>query len=358
MNALGISWQFPWRLWLLAVLSLMVLFFALAQRLRRRRLEGFAQAALLAKLAPGVWSRSELLRDLLRIGVLAALIVALAGPRYGFHWEKVRREGIDLLIALDTSNSMLARDIKPSRLERAKLAVLDLLSLLEGDRIGLVAFAGTAFLYCPLTLDYGAFIEALRAVQAGIIPRGGTSLARAIEKATEGFAGRQGRRAALVLITDGEDHEGDARQAAARAAEMGIRIFVVGMGTEEGELIPLPGKEGEGGFLKDREGKVVKTRLGRETLEKVAEAGGGVYVQASEGAAGLDEIFRQHIAKMGKAEVESSIAKRHEQRFQIPLAVALALLLIEVVAVDLCGLRLLARKANWGRSWRPKWTAN
>jgi len=336
----------------------MILFFAWTGRLRRRRLEGFAQAALLAKLAPGVWSRSELLRDLLRVGALAALIVALAGPRYGFHWEKVRREGIDLLIALDTSNSMLARDIKPSRLERAKLAVLDLLSLLKGDRIGLVVFAGTAFLYCPLTLDYGAFTEALRAVEVGIIPRGGTSLARAIEKAAEGFAGRQGRRAALVLITDGEDHEGDAQQAAARAAEMGIRIFVVGMGTEEGELIALPGKGGQERFLKDREGKVVKTRLDRATLEKVAEAGGGVYLQASEGAVGLDEVFREHIAKMEKAEVESSIAQRHEQRFQIALAVALALLAIEAVAVDLRGLRLLARKANWARSWRPKWRAN
>src|SRR5262249_37293169 len=166
-------------------------------------------------------------------------------------WEQVRREGVDLVIALDTSRSMLATDVKPDRIGRAKLAVRDLVAEARGDRLGLVAFAGSAFLQCPLTLDRGAFLESLDAVQVGIIPRGGTALAAAIDTSLDAFEGRQGNHQAIVLITDGESHEGDLDKAVARAKERGVRIFTVGIGTPEGELIP-----GEaGGFFKGPRGQ-------------------------------------------------------------------------------------------------------
>ena len=187
----------------------------------------------------------------------AFLVFALAGPMWGFRWEQVRREGIDLVIALDTSRSMLATDVKPNRLARAKLAVRDLVAEARGDRLALVPFAGSAFLECPLTLDTGAFLEALDAIEVGIIPRGGTALPAAIDQSLDAFEGRQANHQAIVLITDGESHEGDLDAAVGRAKERGVRIFSVGIGTTEGELIPADG----GSFVKDRKGQVVKSRL-------------------------------------------------------------------------------------------------
>src|SRR5262249_9170053 len=163
------------------------------------------------------------------------------------------------------SRSMLATDVKPNRLGRAKLAIQDLVAELHGDRIALVAFAGTAFTECPLTLDYGAFKQSLDAIDVGIIPRGGTSLSAAIDTSLQAFEGKQGKHQALVLITDGEDNEGHAKDAAKRAAERGVKVYTIGIGTPEGELIPSE----SGGFVKDRKGQVVKSRLDEETLKAI-----------------------------------------------------------------------------------------
>src|SRR5262249_25869715 len=193
------------------------------------------------------------------------LVLALAGPMWGFRWEQVKREGIDLVVALDTSRSMLATDVKPNRLTRAKLAVRDLVTEARGDRLALVPFAGTAFLQCPVTLDTGAFLQSLDAVEVGIIPRGGTALAAAIDTSLDAFEGREGSHQAIVLLTDGESHEGDLDAALGRAKERGVRIFTVGIGTTEGELVP-----GEGGaFFKDRKGQAVRSRLDEATLRRM-----------------------------------------------------------------------------------------
>ena len=337
-------------LWALLAIPLLAVFLVVARRRRVRALEAFAEAGLLPRLAPDVAPRRRLLRDGLRLGALLATIVALAGPRWGFHWHEVRREGVDLVVALDTSKSMLAVDVKPNRLERAKLAVLDLLRLLKGDRVGLVAFAGTAFLQCPLTLDYDAFAQSLAAVDVGIIPRGGTAIGRAIDTAIAAFEGRQGKHAALILITDGENQEGEVEAAVARAAEHDVKIFTVGIGTVEGELIPVAPAQGQSGFLKDRDGMVVKSRLDEGVLRMIAEKTGGAYVRASGGALGLDGLFRDHIETMERRDLESSIERRFEDRFQVPLFLALLLLCAEALVGD--------RAASWRiprpRAWRPR----
>ncbi len=341
-------WREAMALWGLVAIPLLWAFLVWMQRRRQRMLQAFAEAPLLPRLAPDVAPRRRALRDGLRLGALAACVVALAGPRWGFHWEEVRRHGVDLVVALDTSRSMLAVDVKPNRLERAKLAVLDLLRLLEGDRVALVAFAGTAFLQCPLTLDYDAFAQSLAAVDVGSIPRGGTSVARAIDAGVEAFEGRQGTHGALILSTDGESHEGDLAKALGRAKELDVRIFTVGVGTVEGELIPL-GDAGDGpGFLKDRQGRVVKSRLDATTLERIAEETGGAYVRAGGASLGLDELFREHIAPMERREIESAIERRYEDRFQVPLAVALLLLATEMLVADRgIAWRVRARRSRW-----------
>ncbi len=320
------AWRQVNLLWLLiAVAAFAVFLFGAAAR-RRRALEGFAEARLLDRLVIGLSSRRRAWAALLRSATLALVVAAAAGPLWGFHWEEVHREGIDLVIALDTSRSMLAGDVKPNRIERAKLAILDLVGRLQGDRVGLVAFAGTGFLECPLTLDYAAFERSLRATQVGIIPRGGTAVARAIETSLAALESRQGKHEAIVLITDGEDHEGDPEAAAKLAAERGVKVYTVGIGTTEGELIPTGA---QAGYVKDRGGQVVKSRLEEGVLEKVALATGGAYVRGIGESLGLDELFDQHIAKMERRTVGSGLERRFEQRFQIPLVLALLLLVIE-----------------------------
>jgi Ca-activated chloride channel family protein len=208
--------------------------------------------------------------------------LVLAGPKWGFQWQEMKREGLDIIVALDTSRSMLATDVKPNRLERAKYAVMDLVPLLRGDRIGLVAFAGTAFLECPLTLDYAAFERSLRSIEVGIIPRGGTAIARALETSLDAFEARQGKYEAIILITDGENTEGDVKEAAQRAVELGVKARSAS--ARRGDLLPL-----KDGFVKDRSGQVVKSRLNEESLKDIALTTGTVEARAS---LGLDQVFR------------------------------------------------------------------
>jgi Ca-activated chloride channel family protein len=312
------------------LLPLLIMFYIWAFRSKRKALETFAQRHLVPVLTSTVNWRSQKLKAAVTILAACFLIFALIGPRWGFQWREVKRQGIDIIVAIDTSRSMLAQDVKPSRLERSKLAVEDLLDLLQGDRIGLIAFSGTSFLQCPLTLDYSAFSMALDAVNTELIPRGGTSISRAIKTATTAFEGKAKKYKALILITDGEDHEGDPVKAAEEAAEQGIRIFCVGVGTREGELIPVMDERGSMGFLKDRRGQVVKSRLDETTLQKIALNTGGGYIRASGTEYGLDIIYNEKIAAMEKKDLESKLQRRYEERYQIPVAIALGLLCLEV----------------------------
>ncbi len=327
------TWRAPALLWCLVLVPAAAAFLIDALRRRRRALERFAEARLLPTIVPGFDPRRQRWRAALIVLALACLAVALAGPKWGFHWEEVHREGVDIVIALDTSRSMLAEDVKPNRLERAKLAIEDLVKQLRGDRVGLVAFAGTAFVQCPLTLDHLAFLESLRAVKVGIIPKGGTALAEAISVAIEAFEGHQGKHQALILITDGEDHEGRVEDAAKQASERGIKIFTVGIGTPDGELIPVT-EHGQQSFVKDRRGQVVKSRLDDATLQQIATTTGGVYVHAAGPTLGLDTVYNDYIGKMDKRELQSSMERRFEDRYQIPLLLALLLLALEPLLGD------------------------
>jgi Ca-activated chloride channel family protein len=335
-------WRDSMALAALLLVPATVAFFWWAFRERDRALATFVEAALLPAVVPDLDRRRRRMRAGLLTAAVAAFALALAGPMWGFHWEEVRREGIDLVVAFDTSKSMLATDVTPNRLARAKLAVQDLLAELEGDRIGLVAFAGTAFVQCPLTLDRNAFRESLEAVEVGLIPRGGTNLTAALESGLAAFEGHQGRHQALVLITDGEDHEGKLDDVIAAASKRGVKIFTVGIGTAEGELIPTAG----GGFLKDRKGQVVKSRLGEDTLKKLALDTGGVYLHAAGADLGLAGLYRDHIATMEKRDLESTLQRRYEHRYQLPLLLGLVLLVVE----QLLGERRLERAAwRWRR---------
>lgn len=340
-----IAWRDPLALAALALVPAAALFFWWAFRERERALATFVEAALLPTVVPDLDRRRRRVRAGLAAGAIGALVLALAGPMWGFHWEEVRREGIDLVVALDTSKSMLATDVAPNRLARAKLAVQDLLAELEGDRIGLVAFAGSAFVQCPLTLDRNAFRESLAAVEVGLIPRGGTNLTEALDTGLRAFEGTQGRHQALVLITDGEDHEGSLDDAVKRVAERGVKVFTVGIGTADGELIPGEG----GGYLKDRRGQVVKSRLGEETLEKIAIDTGGVYLHAAGADLGLAGLYRDHVATMEKRRLASTLERRYQHRFQIPLAVALGLLVAEALVGDRRAERRAVGRWRWRR---------
>jgi Ca-activated chloride channel homolog len=320
-----ILWRNAIDLLALGLVPALALFLVWAGRRRARALAAFVAAALLSAVAPDVDPRRRTLRAALVVVAAALLVVAIAGPMWGFRWQEVKREGIDLIIALDTSRSMLATDVKPTRLGRAKLALQELLGELHGDRVGLVAFAGTAFVQCPLTLDYGAFVQSLDAVDVGLIPKGGTALAAAIDTALGAFEGRQGGQQALLLITDGEDHDGKVSEAAKRAAERGIKIYTVGFGTMDGELIPLE----SGGFVKDRGGQVVKSRLDEKTLQEIATDTGGVYLHAAGASLGLGDLYRDQISGLEKRELASTLERRYEHRYQLPLGAAFLLLLVE-----------------------------
>lgn len=297
--------------------------------LRQKILQRFAQGHLLADLVPSLNHGRLFWKNIFLMGVFIFAVLALARPRWGFQWEEVNRQGLDILIAVDTSRSMLASDVKPNRLERTKLAVKDLIKKLKGDRIGLIAFAGDAFMMCPLTVDYDGFMLSLNDLDVRTVPRGGTNLSRAIEEAVRGYDNTRNPYKAIILVTDGDNLEGDALAMARKAGDKGIKIYCIGIGTVEGELIQLVQESGETGFLKDNDGNFVKSRLNENLLQQIALATGGVYARSGGAEFGLDFIYEHELVKLEKREIEQKMKKRYHERFQIPLAVAFVLLLIE-----------------------------
>ncbi|NQT23185.1 MAG: VWA domain-containing protein [Candidatus Omnitrophica bacterium] len=305
------------------------LFYLWAYKQRQKAMEHFADKNLLKELTASFDIKRRQIKISLFSLALFFSIFALMRPQWGFRWEEVERKALDILIAIDTSKSMLAQDVKPNRLERSKLAVKDLMRRLKGDRIGLIAFAGRSFLQCPLTSDYSGFMLALNDLSISTIPRGGTSLSEAIYLAIKIYEGQGEQEKVLVIITDGEYHEGNPLKAAETAKENGIKIFTIGIGTEEGELIPVFNEYGDSTYLTDKEGNFVKSRLSEDVLQKIALSTGGIYVRATGAEFGLDLIYQKKLSKMEKKEMEGKMRKRYEERFQIPLVFALFLLLLE-----------------------------
>lgn len=268
-----------------------------------------------------------------RSGLLFSAL-ALAQPRWGFEWHEVKRRGVDVFVLLDVSKSMLTEDVRPNRLTQAKFACEDLLNKLEGDRIGLIAFAGTAFVQCPLTIDYEAFRLTLKDASPGVIPRGGTAIGAAIRTALEAFEAGEGRDRAIVLITDGEETEGDVVAAAEEAAKAGVHVYAIGVGTTDGELIPVREDGRAMEFVKDRAGQVVKSRLDEATLKQLALKTAGIYVRSAAGDFGMDTVYEKGIGQLQKKEAESKLQKHYFERFQWPLGIGLTFLVLEAFVSD------------------------
>ena len=267
-------------------------------------------------------------RTMLTLLGLLFMVLAMAQPKWGFEWEDLKQEGVDIIVAVDVSQSMLAADIKPSRLERARHEVSDLLNLLDGDRIGLVAFAGTSFLQCPLTLDYQAAGIFLDALEPDLIPIQGTSISHALRTAIEAFSRVEKKSKAIILITDGEDHGGNLEEVSRLALEEGVKIFVIGIGQETGA--PIPSAEPGRGFKKDSSGELVLSKFNEPLLQKIAVQSGGTYVRSVIGDMDLQKIYLEDIKQtVATKELRTSRRKRWQERFQWMLALALLCLTAE-----------------------------
>lgn len=313
--------------WLVPVLAV---FCFLALRREKAAMEKFAEKELLPRVAPYYDVKKRRFKMLLSIGAAAFIIFALARPQWGFYWKDDKGRGLDIVIAIDTSKSMLAVDMEPNRLTFAKEEVADFVKGLKGDRVGLIAFSGGAFLQCPLTPDHRGFLLTLKDLNIDTIPRGGTSIPAAIDEAVRSYKGAETDNKILVVITDGENTEGDIDKAVEKAGKEGVTVSCIGIGTPQGENIPVIDDNGRKTLLKDKDGKVVKSRLMEDTLKSVAERTGGIYVRAAGSDLGLAKIYEQRLSKLEKKETKEKKVKAYKERFQVPLALALLFLVYEL----------------------------
>ncbi len=280
---------------------------------------------------------------------LALAIVSLARPQWGYIYEDVKRKGLDLLFAVDTSRSMLSNDVQPNRLERVKLAAQDLVNQLQGDRVGLIAFAGRAFLQAPLTIDYEAEVESINDLDTKTIPEGGTNISEAINLALNTFGKSAAGNRALIIFTDGEELSGDAAKVAKAAAEAGVRIFTVGVGTPQGSLIPVQSDDGGTAFVKDSAGQVVKSKLDEKRLREIAQATGGFYLHLDDGPRTMSQLYAQGLATMKAADIDARLGRRPIERYEWPLGAAMLALTMSVLIGERKRVRVRARVPQWSK---------
>ena len=326
----GLSFAQPWWLALgLLVCVTVALFYRKFDRRRDADLAKLAHPRFLPLLFRGDSPQRRRFKRALWLSTVFLLFTALSRPQWGEEYREVKRRGIDLLFALDTSHSMLADDLSPNRLDRARMGILDFIDRLEGDRVGLIPFAGSAYALCPLTLDYDAFRESLQVVNTQMIPHQGTDLASAIREAERMFQQNQNNQRILVLITDGEDLQGDVLEAAKKAHDQGMVIHTVGVGDAAGSTIPIQYQNGRRDYMRDAKGEVVRTRLDETTLKKIAEISQGLYVPLGRGAEGLNAIYQEKLRLMPKTDVNQRLEKIPLERFSWPLALAVLLWLVD-----------------------------
>src|SRR5256714_493902 len=325
------SFGAPQWLWGLFLIPLLIALFVRSEQRGLKRLQEFVSARLLPQLAGTVNRPRRILRFALQLLGLALVIVSLAQPRWGYTFEDVKRKGLDLLIAVDTSRSMLSNDVQPNRLDRVKLAIQDLIGQLQGDRVGLIAFAGRAFLQAPLTIDYDAVVEAVNDLDTKTIPEGGTNISSAITLATQSFGKSAMGNRALVIFTDGEELSGDAVKSAKEAGDAGVRIFTVGVGTPQGSLIPVTGDDGPTSFVKDSSGQVVKSKLDDKRLREIAQTTGGFYLHLENGPRTMQQVQSEGLLKMQAAEMDVRLSRRPIERYEWPLGGALIALALSIL---------------------------
>ena len=312
-------------LWLLLAIPVLVALHIWITRRKRQQLQLFGDPELMVELMPNASRIRPHVKFALMLTALALLIIGIARPQYGTKEQTVKRQGIEVMIALDISNSMLAEDVAPNRLERAKQMLSKLVDQMVDDKLGLVVFAGDAFTQIPITCDYVSAKMYLQSITPDIIPAQGTAIGKAITTCVSSFGTEDTEKSrAIILITDGENHEDNAQEAAKMAKEKGIHVFVVGIGKPEGSPIP----DGRGGFKKDRQGTVVVSRLSEEMCQEVAAAGGGMYVRADNSNTATRALEKE-IDKLGKQEIETKVYSDYNEQYQSFIFIALLLLIID-----------------------------
>jgi Ca-activated chloride channel family protein len=347
--------EHPQILWLLLVIPPAVtLFFWWASRQRQKLLEQFIQTRLLSALTVGISTMRQKIRFGCLVFAVALLVITLARPQHGFDLQEVEQRGLDIVVAVDTSKSMLATDIAPNRLARARLAALELMQKAGTDRMGLVAFAGDAFLECPLTIDNTAFQQGVQALDVNSIPQGGTAIAAAINTALTAFK-ENNHHKVLVLFTDGEDNDTGALEAAQDAAKAGLKIFTIGIGTAAGDLLRVTDANGNSDYVRDEQGNVVKSHLNEGLLQQIAGAAGGFYLPLR-GANTIDTLYERGLAPLPKSEGKERLVRRYHEQFHWPLVAAILLLLAEMFLPERRSLprRLVSTKQSEGGSFRAK----
>ena len=323
-------------LWLtILIVALLGLFFWWAWQKRSRLLNQFVHSKLAKQLTLGLSTNRRLTKIGLLMVAVALLLTAVARPKLGFEWQEMEMQGLDILVAVDTSRSMLANDQNPNRIERAKLAVLDLMRLAKRDRLGLIAFSGTAFLQCPLTIDRNAFMQSVNSLNTKIIPQGGTAIGEAVNEAVRAFKKEEDNHKVLVLFTDGEDHEEGIAGSIEKAKEIGLKVFTVGIGTPEGELIQIRNPQtGNLDFIKDESGNVVKSRLNENFLRQISTDTGAFYLPM-QGADTAERLYSSGLAGLTPSRVENQMTKRFTERYRWPLGLAILLLIIERILPEI-----------------------
>ena len=320
----------PTYLYLLLLLPLLAAFYLYSNYRRRKAIRKFGDPVLMAQLMPDVSKYRPDVKFWLVFAAIGLFAVLLARPQFGSKLETVKRQGVEVMIALDISNSMLAQDVQPSRLEKAKRLVAQLVDKMENDKVGMIVFAGDAFTQLPITSDYISAKMFLESISPSLISKQGTAIGEAINLATRSFTPQEGVGRAIIVITDGENHEGGAAEAAKAAAEKGIQVNVLGVGMPDGAPIPV---EGTNDFRRDRDGNVVVTRLNEQMCQEIAQAGDGIYVRVDNSNA-AQKAITQEINKMAKADVETQVYTEFNEQFQAIAWIILLLLLVEMLILE------------------------
>ena len=320
----------PTYLYLLLLLPFLAAFYLYSNYRRRKAIRKFGDPVLMAQLMPDVSKYRPDVKFWLVFAAIGLFAVLLARPQFGSKLETVKRQGVEVMIALDISNSMLAQDVQPSRLEKAKRLVAQLVDKMENDKVGMIVFAGDAFTQLPITSDYISAKMFLESINPSLISKQGTAIGAAINLATRSFTPQEGVGRAVIVITDGENHEGGAVEAAKAAAEKGIQVSVLGVGMPDGAPIPV---EGTNDFRRDRNGNVVVTRLNEQMCQEIAQAGDGIYVRVDNSNA-AQKVIAQEINKMAKADVETQVYTEFNEQFQAVAWIILLLLLAEMLILE------------------------
>lgn len=333
-------------LWLLLLVPALTAAYILYTRKKRRQLAAFGDPALLAELMPNASHIRPAVKFALNMTVLTLLIIALARPQYGAKEQTVKRQGIEVMFALDISNSMLAEDVAPNRLERAKQVLSKLIDRMQDDKVGMVVFAGEAYIQLPITCDYVSAKMFLQNISPDLIKTQGTALGSAIQTSVRAFGGESEASRVIILITDGEDHEDNAKAIAEQAKAQGIEVIVAGIGKPEGSPIPVPGTNN---FRKDRQGNVVVSKLNEDMCREIAQAGGGIYVRCDNTNTAMRAI-QNEIDQLAKSEIETKVYTDYNEQYQSFVLIALFLLVTEFFIFNRKNKRL--SKVNLFKEWK------